>query len=289
MQAHARAQTGHVDDAQVAVHQQVGHARSRVDTEGGRLDEANLALLAALEAVLAQMLERLFVLQRQANRRRRAGFEQFLVVVVGVDAVEQDVEVFVPLCFGLVFARLFEGHDVFAGLVAFAVVGDVEVIDLGQLAEAADALGELVAAPVAKDERFGLAFVGLLDVDDGAGDGRDRAGGQQVAAEQRVDERALAHARAAEEDERIGALGQNLLRLIDAELSLGHGADQIVARAVDRPLQLDPLLHLGGADERQRRQRSPQRIGIILTHVYSLPRRDSFIQRPRGRRRVDFT
>ena len=221
-----------------------------MDAEGGRLDQADLPLLAAFEAVFAQVLERLFIVQHQAHRRRGAGLEQFLVIVVRVDAVEQDVEVLVALRFGLFLARLFEGHDVLAGLIAFAIVGDVEALDLGQLAQTADALGELVAAPVAQDERFGLALVGLFNVGDGAGDGRHRAGRQQIAPEQGVDERALADARPAEKYQRVSPLGQNLLRFIDAELSLGYGADEIVAGAVDCPLQLDPLFHLGRADER---------------------------------------
>ncbi len=87
MQAHARAQAGHVHNAQVAVHQQIGHAWLGMNAEGGALDQTNLTLLAAFKAVLAQVLERLFILQRQADRRRRAGLEQFFVVLVGVDAV----------------------------------------------------------------------------------------------------------------------------------------------------------------------------------------------------------
>ncbi len=175
MQAHARAQTGHVHDAQVAVHQQVRLAGPRVDAEGGRLNQPDLPLLAALEAIFAQVLERLLVVQHQAHGRWRAGLEQFLVVAVGLDAVQQDVEILIALSLGLVLARLFEGLDVLAGLFALAVVGDVEAFKLGQLTQPAHALGELVAAPVVEDERLRLALVGLLDVGDGAGDGCDRA------------------------------------------------------------------------------------------------------------------
>jgi hypothetical protein len=70
--------------------------------------------------------------------------------------------------------------DGFTGLLPLAVVDDVEAVDFGQLAEAAHALGKFSLGPVGEDEGFGFAFVGLFDVDDGAGNGRYRASWQQI-------------------------------------------------------------------------------------------------------------
>ncbi len=251
-ETHAGAEAGHVDDAQVAVHEQVGHAGRGLDAEGGGLDQANLALIAAFEGVFAQVLEGVFIFEGEADGRGRVEFVELFVVFVGVDAVEEDVEIFVPLGFGGVGAFFDEGVDAGFGLFTLAVVGDVELVDLGELAEAADALGEFVFGPVGEDEGFGFVLGGLLDVDDGAGDGGDGAGGQQVTAEEGVDERAFADAGAAEEDEGVGTLGEDLLGLVDVELGIGHGADEVVARAIDRLLEIDPVVDLDGADVGQR-------------------------------------
>lgn len=98
MKAHARAQAGHVDDAEVAVHQQVWHPRLGMNTEGGRLDKANLTLLAAFEPVLAQVLEGVIILKGQAKGGRCAGLEQFFVIFVRVNAIQDDIKVLVALC-----------------------------------------------------------------------------------------------------------------------------------------------------------------------------------------------
>ena len=136
----------------------------------------------------------------------------------------------------MVLARFAERFDVLASLFALAVVCDIKAVNLGQLAQASNPFRELILAPVAQDQRLGFAFGRLLNVDDGAGDGRHRACGQQVTAQQRVDEGALADTCSAKEDKRIGALGQNLLRFVNAELGLWHSSNQIVARAIDRLL-----------------------------------------------------
>lgn len=75
-----------------------------MDAEGGRLDQANLALLAAFEPILAQMFQGFVIIERQTQGGRRAILVQVFVVLVGNDAVQEDVEEFVTLGFGVLLA-----------------------------------------------------------------------------------------------------------------------------------------------------------------------------------------
>src|SRR5690606_27364202 len=191
--------------------------------------------------------------------RGRAVLEQVLVYLVGVDAVEQDFQIFVAFGLGVLAPVFDQVLDIFTSLLALALVSDVEGINLAELAETAHAGCEFVAVPEVQCQGFRFAFFGLLDIDDGAGDGGDCACGQQVAAQEGVDQGALADAGAPEEDEGIGALVQYLFSLFNAELCLGYSTNQIVTGGVDALLQVDPLLYLRFTD-----------IGQLLQGVFQI-------------------
>ena len=89
-----------------------------MNAEGGRFDQANLAQVAAFEGIFAQVLEGIFVFQGELNGRRAVGLVEFLVVLVGVNAVKEDLEILVALGLGRVGAFFEYGLDVLFGLLA---------------------------------------------------------------------------------------------------------------------------------------------------------------------------
>ena len=236
VEPHPCAQTGHIHNAQIAAHKQIGHALLGVNAESGRAHEANLPFLASLKAIFAQMGQRVGVVP--IKHLRRGGFHRIQVAVAFIagNAIEQNLEIFVPLCFGRVFVALDNPFNVEAGLFPLTIVGDVEGSQFGQFAQANHSLGKLFFGPKFKGEGFVVFFGRLFNINNRASHGRNRPRREQIAAEQRINQRTFANPRAAKKDQRIGLLLQNSLGLLHTCLCLWHSPHQIIPALVNRLL-----------------------------------------------------
>ena len=148
VQLHAGTQAGHIHDAQIAVHEDVGNAAARLNAERGRAHQANLSLAAPLEPILAQILQRVFAIQRQRTGRGHAVGVHVAVLLPCANAVQQNLQILIPLRLRFIPRIFDDAFNCLPRLLSLLIVRDVESLQLAQLTQTTDPLRELVRRPV---------------------------------------------------------------------------------------------------------------------------------------------
>ncbi len=87
MKAHARTETWHIDNSQIAIHQEIWLSRFRLNSKSRRLHKSDLSLIAPPKTIFSEVHQSFFIFYLKGPGGGRTIAEEVRIGLIGPDTV----------------------------------------------------------------------------------------------------------------------------------------------------------------------------------------------------------